>query len=108
MLSLGHEYETQPGSFSGKPYEMVYFTTVNGAIEILDEEQVGRLKNKWLVLNEKTSRRSRPFDIPQGGFFVSRKDAKKLGIQEMKAHHVILEVKARPEFATEFKSAIAK
>lgn len=107
MLALGHEYETQAATFSGTKYEMVYFTSVNGSIEILDEEQVSKLKNKWLVLNEKTSRRSRPFDIPEGGFFTSKKDAKKLGIQNVKAHFLIIEIKAKPEFVEDFRSAIA-
>jgi hypothetical protein len=108
MLSMGRDYEKQPATFSGTPYEMVYFTMVNGAVELLDEEQVSRLLNKWLVLNEKTRRRSRPFDIPEGGFYTSRKDAKKLGLQDMKAHHLILEIKARPEFAEEFRAAITQ
>jgi hypothetical protein len=108
MLALGRHYETQPGSFSGTPYEMVYFTSVNGAIELLNEEQVSKLKNKWLLLNEKIRRRSRPFDMPEGGFFTSKKDAKKLGIPNMKSYHLILELRAKPEFVEEFRSAIAK
>jgi len=108
MLSLGRDYETQPATFSGTPYEMVYFTIVNGDVELLDEEQVSKLPNQWLVLNEKTRRRSQPFDIPEGGFYTSRKAAKKLGLQDMKAHHLILEIKVKPEFAEEFRAAIAE
>ena len=108
MLSMGHDYEKQPATFSGTPYEMVYFTTVNGTVELLDEEQVSRLLNKWLVLNEKTRRRSQPFDIPEGGFYTSRKDAKKLGLPDMKAYHLILEIKVKPEYVEEFRAAIAE
>ena len=108
MLDLGHKYETQPATFSGTKYEMVYFTSVNGAVEILGEDQVSRLKNKWLLVNEKTRRRSSPFDIPAGGFFTSKKNAKKLGIQDVKAHHLTLEIKAKPEFVEEFRKAIAQ
>jgi len=106
MLALGQiTYETQT-TFMGKPIETVYFTRVNGSAERLMPDQVLRLKNKWIVENEKTWRRSRPHDIPAGGFYTKKKEIKKLGLPYAKGRYIVIEVKAQPAYQAEFRAAI--
>lgn len=110
MLSLGRKiFETQR-TFSitgeGNPIETIYFTQVNGQIEYLTHEQIMRLQNRWLQVNEKTYRRSRPHDIPAGGFYIKKKQAKKMGIPYTKGRYIVIEVRALPEFVAEFRAAI--
>jgi hypothetical protein len=104
MITIGNQ---SMRTFGG-PFEMVYFVTLDGEINILNEDQVRRLKNKWLILNEKTRRGSAPRTIPQGGFYVKKKDARKRGLDWVSGKNFVLEIKIKPEFIDEFKTEILK
>lgn len=106
MVNLAHVYETQHSGAFGPLQKVYYFTQIEGMYSMLSEEQVLLLKDKWLVLNEKTRRRSRPFDLPQGGFLLSKKEIKRHGLSAKK-HHMIIQVKIKPEFVKDFRAAMA-
>ena len=108
MLNLGYYYETEYTNMFGSNYKMLYFTLVQGEIVILNEDQILQLKNSWLVLNEKTSTSTRPFNLPEGGFHVRKKQAKKRGIEGVKSNTLVIEIKARPEYESEFLLAISQ
>ena len=108
MLEIGHNYETRETTFMGDNYQMVYFIQIGGDIKNLNTEQIKQLKNDWLILNPDTRRRTAPFDIPEGGFYVSKKEAKKKGIPGINSKSVVLEIKIKPENAIDFRTAIAK
>lgn len=108
MLNLGYYYESEYTNTFGSNYKMLYFTLVQGEIVILNEDQILQLKNSWLVLNEKTSTSTRPFNFPEGGFHVRKKHAKKRGIEGVKSNTLVIEIKAMPEYESEFQSAIAQ
>lgn len=108
MLELGKDYETNQTTFMGDNFEMLYFTEIEGAIKILDEEQIRQLKNDWVILNPDTYRRTAPFYMPEGGFYVSKKEAKKKGIQGINSRSIVLEVKIKPESIADFQAAIAE
>jgi len=108
MLELGKDYETNKTTFMGDNFEMIYFTENNGSIELLSEEQIKDIKNDWLILNPDTYRRTAPFDIPEAGFFVSKKEAKKKGIQGIDSRSIVLEVKIKPEYMADFRTAMAR
>jgi hypothetical protein len=107
MVTLAHKYETRQAGIFGPNHKVYYFNQIDGTYSMLGEEQVLRLKDKWLVINEETWRRPRPFDLPQGGFLLSKKDIKKRGITAKK-HHMLIEIKIKPEFVAEFGSAMTK
>lgn len=108
MLELGKDYETNQTTFMGDNFEMLYFTEIEGVIKILDEEQIKQLKNDWLILNQKTYRRTAPFYMPEGGFYVSKKESKKRGIQGINSRSIVLEVKIKPESIADFQTAIGE
>lgn len=108
MLELGKDYETNKTTFMGDNFEMVYFNETDGSVELLSEEQIKGIKNDWLILNPDTYRRTAPFYMPEAGFFVSKKEAKKKGIQGINSRSIVLEVKIKPEYLAAFKAAMAK
>ena len=108
MLNLGYYYEAEYTNMFGSNYKMLYFTLVQGEIVILNEDQILRLKNNWLVLNEETSTNTRPFNFPKGGFHVRKKHAKKRGIEGVKSNTLVIEIKARPEYESEFLLAVSQ
>lgn len=108
MLELGKDYETNKTTFMGENFEMIYFTENNGSMELLSEEQIKGIKNDWLILNTDTYRRTAPYDIPEAGFFVSKKEAKKKGIQGIDSRSIVLEVKIKPEYMADFRTAMAR
>jgi hypothetical protein len=108
MVALGHKYNNEQWRIFGPQNEVHYFTQVEGKYTMLDEEQVLRLKDKWLILNEKTWRRAGPpHHLPQGGFLLSNKEVKKLGISAEK-HHVMIQIKIKPEFVADFQAAMSE
>ena len=108
MLELGKDYETNKTTFMGDNFEMTYFTEIEGDIELLNEEQIRRIKNDWLILNPDTYRRTAPFDMPEAGFYVSKKQAKKNGIEGINSKSIVLEVKIKPESITDFQAAMVE
>lgn len=108
MLKLGFKYETEVTNVFGNHYEMVYFTEIDGEIIILNQEQIKRLINKWLNLNKKTRVSTRPFVMPQGGSYISKRKAKKRGVEGIGKRSLVLEIKAIPEYMTEFRAAISQ
>lgn len=106
MLELGNNYETKETTFMGDHFEMIYFTMNEGAVQILNKEQIKEIKNNWLILNPDTYRRTAPFNIPEAGFFVSKKEAKKRSIQGINSKSIVLEVKIKPEYISDFRTAI--
>ncbi len=108
MLEIGKNYETIETTFMGGNFEMFYYTEIEGAVKILDEEQIKQLKNHWLILNPNTYRRTAPFNMPDGGFYVSKKQAKKKGIQGINSKSIVLEVKIKPESIADFQTAIGE
>jgi hypothetical protein len=106
MLELGKNYETNETTFMGDHFEMIYYTEIGGSVKILDEEQIRQLKNNWLILNPDTYRRTAPFYMPEGGFYVSKKEAKKKGIQGINSRSIVLEVKIKPESITDFQAVV--
>lgn len=106
MLALGQRTNRYERTFMGKPLQMVYFTMINDKVMYLSEEHVLRLKNKWLVINEETYRRSNPHHMPAGGFYVSKRNAKKRGLQYTKSHFIVIEVKAKSDFTADFQTAL--
>lgn len=107
MVSLAHEYETLQSGVFGPNREVLYFAQIEGVNTFLSEEQVLRLKDKWLVLNEKTWRRSGPpHDLPQGGFLLGKKEVKKFGISAER-HHMVIQIKIKLEFVDEFLLAVS-
>ena len=107
MVNLAHEYETQQSGAFGPYQKVYYFTQIDSMYSMLSEEQVLRLKDKWLVLNEKTRRRTRPFDLPQGGFLLSRKEIKQHGVSAKK-HHMMTQIRIKPEFVADFRAAMSE
>lgn len=106
MVGLAHQYETLQSGIFGPNYEVRYFTQIEGANMMLGEEQVLKIKDKWLVLNEKTWRRGGPpHDLPQGGFLLSKTEVKDYGISAEK-HHMMILIKIKPEFAEEFRQIV--
>ena len=108
MLELGKNYETNETTFMGDNFEMLYYTEIEGAIKILDKEQIKQMKNDWLILNPNTYRRTAPFYMPEGGFYVSKKEAKKKGIQGINSRSIVIEVKIKPESIADFQTAIGE
>lgn len=108
MLELGKDYETNKTTFMGDHFEMTYFTEIEGRIELINEEQITKIKNDWLILNPDTYRRTAPYDMPEAGFYVSKKQAKKKGITGINSKSIVLEVKIKPESISEFKTAISE
>jgi len=106
MLELGKDYETNQTTFMGENFEMIYYTEIEGSIKILDKEQIKQLKNGWLILNPNTYRSSNPHQMPEGGFYVSKKQAKKIGIQGISSKSIVLEIKIKPEAIADFQSII--
>lgn len=107
MVALAHEYEKLQSGVFGPNREVRYFTQIEGTNMMLSEEQVLQIKDKWLVLNENTWRRSGPpHDLPQGGFLLSKKEVKKYKIS-MEKHHMMILIKIKPEFIDEFRSALS-
>jgi hypothetical protein len=106
MVKLAHQYESQQSGAFGPYQKVYYFTQIEGMYSMLSEEQVLLLKDKWLVLNEKTWQRTRPFDLPQGGFLLSRKEVKQVGVSAKK-HHVMIQIKIKPEFVEDFRAAMS-
>lgn len=107
MVTLAHKYETLQSGIFGPNNKVYYFTQIEGKYSMLSEEQVLLLKDKWLVLNEKTWRRmGPPHDLPQGGFLQSKKDIKKHGISTKK-HHMMIQIKIKPEFVEDFRAAMS-
>lgn len=106
MVKLAHEYETLQSGVFGPNYKVRYFTQIEGTNTMLSEEQVLQIRNRWLVLNEKTWRRSGPpHDLPQGGFLLSKREVKDLGVSAEKNHMVIM-IRIKPEFLEEFRAAV--
>jgi len=108
MLELGNDYETNQMTFMGDNFEMMYFTENQGAIKMLDKEEIKRLKNDWLILNTNTYRSTNPHSMPEGGFYVTKKQAKKKGIQGINSRSIVLEVKIKPESLADFQAAMGE
>lgn len=106
MLNLGNYYETEYTTITGGNYKVVYFTMIDGEIVYLNKTQIAQLKNKWLVLNEETRMNTRPFYVPEGGFHVKNRHAKKRGLV-LPSSSFVIEIKAKPEYLSEFKAAIS-
>ncbi len=102
MITIGKQ---STRTFGG-PYEMIYFVDLGDTLAFLSENQVSQLKNKWLILNEKTRRGSAPRIIPEGGFYVKKNDAQKRGIEGVSGKNFVLEIKIKPEYIAEFKSEV--
>jgi TPR repeat protein len=112
MLALGRHYETEEIPMSeklttGANFIMLYFTEFDGKAVHLNETQVAQIKNKWLVLNEKTKRLWVPLDVPQAGFYVSSEDARARDIEGVTKRSYVLEIKAKPEFLKDFQAAMS-
>ena len=107
MVALAHVYEGQQSGAFGPYQEVFYFTQIEGMYTMLSEEQVLQLKDKWLVLNEKIWQRTRPFDLPQGGFLLSKKEIKKHGLSAKK-HQMMIQIKIKPEFVADFRAAMSE
>ena len=109
MLNLGNRYETQEINMTGQHFKMLYFTSIEGKIVTLNTEQVKSIKNKWIKQNKDTGATfNMNAGVPAGGFPVSRKDAKKLGIEEVDSRTLVIQIKVKPEFQSEFNSAMKK
>lgn len=107
MLNLGNYYETEYTTIMGGNYKVVYFTMIDGEIVYLNKTQIKQLKNKWLVLNEETRMNTRPFYVPEGGFYVKNRHAKKRGLVDLPSSSFVVEIKAKPEYMAEFQAAIS-
>lgn len=109
MLALGKRYETEAINLAGQHFKMLYFTTVDGKLVILTSEQVSSLKNKWILINKDTGQTfNMNLGVPAGGFPVSRKNAKKMGIEEVDGRTRVIEIKCKPEFQSEFNLVVLK
>ena len=73
---------------------------------MLSDGQIIRIKNDWLVLNEKPRLGSYNVKIPEASFYLSKRKAKKRGIQGIGSDSVVLEIKAKPEHMAELREAI--
>lgn len=107
MLELGKDYETNKTTFMGDNFEMIYFTEIEGRIELLNEDQIMMIKNDWVILNPDTYRRTAPYDMPEAGFYVPKNKAKKRGIPGVNSKSIVLEVKIKPESLDHFNSVIS-
>ncbi len=108
MLAQGHKNETSIMTLFGKRYRMLYFTEIDGQLITPDKEQIKRLKNKWLLAKEETGRTSSGLVIPQAGFHLSKKEAKKRGFTALASTDFVLEIKPSPGFLSEFQAAISQ
>lgn len=108
ILQLGKDYETNKTTFMGDNFEMIYFSEIEGTVKILNEDQIKKIKNDWLILNPETYRRTAPYDIPKGAFYVPKKKAKKRGIQGINGRSIVFEVKIKPESIAEFMTVISQ
>jgi hypothetical protein len=107
MLNLGTYYETEYTTILGGNYKVVYFTVVDEKLVYLNKTQIKQLKNKWLVLNTETRMNTRPFNVPEGGFYVKNRHAKKRGLVDISSSSFVIEIKPKPEYESEFRAAIA-
>jgi hypothetical protein len=107
MLNLGDYYETEYTTILGDNYEVVYFTVIDEEIVYLNKTQIKLLKNSWLVLNTETRMNTRPFHVPEGGFYVKNRHAKKRGLVDISSSNFVIEIKVKPEYLAEFQAAIS-
>jgi hypothetical protein len=104
VFKWGTNYETRR-----KNKKMIYFTAVEGEIFVLSEEQIKRIKNGWLILNEKPLLGSgSTVKIPEASFYLSKRKAKKAGVQGIESDSVVLQLKAKPEHMTELREAMSQ
>ncbi len=108
MLAQGHKNETSIMTLFGKRYKMLYFAEIDGQRITPGKEQIRLLKNKWLLAKENTERTSVGLVIPQVGFHLSKKAAKRRGFANLESTDFVLEIKPSPEFLAEFKAAISQ
>jgi hypothetical protein len=111
LINLGRYYETsdhqRPVFSTDSHFSVRYFSSIDDEIVYLNEEQVARLKNKWLVLNDKLRQNTVPFDLPRGAFYLKRKAALNRGLENLPRSSLVFEIKAKPEYADEFRAAIS-
>ena len=106
ITTTAEDYETNKTTFMGDNFEMIYFTEIEGRIELLNEDQIMMLKNDWVILNPDTYRRTAPYDMSEAGFYVPKNKAKKRGIPGVNSKSIVLEVKIKPEYIDAFNRAI--
>jgi hypothetical protein len=78
---------------------------IDGKVVYLSKEQVSAIKNKWLVLNEDTIRRSTPNVIPRGSHYLKKKEVKSRRIENANKG-IVLEIKIKPEYMSQFRAAL--
>jgi len=109
MLALGDKYENELTNMVQQSYKMLYFATLDGTIKILNKQQLLQLKNKWIVINKETGwTNNMQAGVPAGGFYIPRKEAKKMGIVGVDGRTQVIEIRAKPEFQAEFQAALSK
>jgi TPR repeat protein len=108
ILATGHRNETSVTTLTGKHYRTLYFTENDGQILWLSKDQIGTLKNKWLLTNDKAGRASWGLVIPEAAFRVSRQEAKKRGLGDFESTDVVLEIKPAPGSVDDFLAAVSQ
>jgi hypothetical protein len=88
--------------------KMLYFTSIEGKDIVLSKEQVERIKNRWLIVNQKRWHSAYAFDVPEAGHSVSKRQAERREIEGGGAGKFVLEIKVQPEHMAEFRAAIAQ
>ena len=88
--------------------KMLYFTSIEEKDIVLSKEQVERIKNRWLIVNQKRWHSAYSFDVPEAGHSVSKRQAEKREIEGGGAGKFVLEIKVQPEYMAEFRAAIAQ
>lgn len=108
MLAQGHHNETKITTLLGKHYKMLYFTEIDGQLVTLSKDQVGRLKNKWLIARDETGRTSSGHRISRAATHLSKREATKRGFAGLEGTDFVLEIKPVPEFLGEFQASLSQ
>jgi hypothetical protein len=103
MLNWGKNFEAKY-----KKRKMVNFTSIEGKSVVLSNDQIEKIQNQWLILNQKRWHSSYSFEVPEAGFTVSERKAKKRGVEGDGSKRLVLEIKVKPEYMVEFQSAISR
>lgn len=88
--------------------KILYVTSIEGKDIVLSKEQVERIKNQWLVVNQKRWHSAYAFDVPEAGHSVSKRQAENREIEGGGAGKFVLEIKVQPEYMAEFRAAITQ
>ena len=103
MLNWGDNFDA-----NHRKSRMLYFTSIEGESVTLNREQIERIKNRWLILNKKRWHSYYSFDVPEAGYSVSKRQARKKGVEAGDSKRFVLEIKIQPEIMAEFQDALTQ